>query len=467
MSLRLKIFLLCIAVYVITLVITGVVITEDSYQSMLKTEVERCLSEQSNMYSTVVFYLVTNQKYDQKKIAIEGYGQNLVDMVESQDVFIELLTTDMKPIASNYKNKSIAVSSRNELNETLKENRSYILRRIEGNHQLFISDIIKIDEQKMIMTVIKDITHIDQQKKNLYAFFIQIGIIGMIVVTIITAIMSKFVTRRIEILESTAGSIAEGNYSERVHVKGSDEVGKLANQFNLMACEVQKRIDELQKEAERKQRFMDNLTHEFRTPLTSIIGFSEFLMTVKHDEGTYHKSMGYINSEGNRMLKMVGQLMDMILLRQNSLITEKQSTNILFNEVIDIIKSKADNKKIILKIEGQDAQLNIDRDMIKGVMINLIDNAINASESGTTVVMGTETSEDSICVYVKDNGKGLEASEINKVIEPFYRVDKSRSRKEGGLGLGLSVCNEIVKAHGAKLEIESVKGKGTIVKVFF
>ncbi len=465
MSFRLKIFLLCITVYILTLAVTCIVITESSYQGLLKTEINRCLGEQGSIYSTSVLYLITNLKQDEIRTGIESYGQRLVDMFRSEDTNIELLKENSEMIASSYAGSSPA--SRDELNEAAKGSRSYILRTIGEKHLLYISELIEVNGQKMLMTVIKDITHVDRQKANLYLFFMQFGIVGMVFVALITAVMSKYVTRRIEVLSGTAGKIASGSYGERVEISGNDEIAALARQFNTMAHEVERRIDELEKEGERKQRFIDNLTHELRTPLTSIIGYSDFLMSAKHDQAAFHKSLGYINSEGKRMLIMVNRLMEMILLRKNGVSIEKHNALNLLEETAGVMRAKAEEKEVSLAVEGQNLKVSLDWDMMKGVLINLVDNAINASKAGSSVTLGVSKEGQDTSIYVKDQGKGMGDSEICRVMEPFYRVDKSRSRRQGGLGLGLSICSEVVKAHQAELKIESKVGEGTVVRILF
>jgi signal transduction histidine kinase len=349
----------------------------------------------------------------------------------------------------------------------LEGKKNFILRRDAGQHYLFVSDVLQIDEERIILSLIKDITHIDNHRREQYFFFTRIGVIGLVFVALITWIMSKFVMKPIKDLSLTAQNIASGNYNDRAKVTGRDEIGLLAEQFNIMASEIEHKINQLKEESQRQQRFVDNLTHELRTPLTSIIGYAEFLQKVDYDPGLFKKSLSYIQSEGKRMLKLANTLMDMILLREKAYQLQKHRILPLLAEVKDIMSVKAGEKGIQLKIQGKDMEVVIDRDLIKGVVINLVDNAINASQKGKVVILGTEEVNGKQSIYVKDEGKGMEEWEIEKVKEPFYRVDKSRSRKEGGIGLGLTICNQIITGHGAELAITSKVGKGTTVKIIF
>ena len=286
-------------------------------------------------------------------------------------------------------------------------------------------------------------------------------------VALISWALSKLVIRPIEELSSAAQNIASGNYKDRVKVTGKDEIGFLAEQFNIMADEVEQRINMLENESLRQQRFIDNLTHELRTPLTSIIGYADLLRKVDYDRELFTKSLNYIYSEGNRMLKLANTLMDVILLREKAFKLKKQPVLPLLNEVKGLLNVKAQEKGIQLQVIGEDLELPLEKDLLKGAIINLVDNAIKASRPGTVITLGVEQVQNKPCIYVADQGKGMDELEVRKVKEPFYRVDKSRSRKEGGLGLGLAICEQIVKVHGAELVIESQVGKGTKVKIIF
>jgi len=460
-----KIFWLCIGVYVLSLTITGVAVTENSYRSALNKEVERCLREESGIQSTLTLYLMTNQKLSQEKLDISSYSQNMVDMFGTKGAYMEVFDEGRKMLSSSAPKGW--KFPREELEAALRNGRNYILRRNNGRHYLFVTDLVQVGPQRLLVSIISDVTHIDEQRRNQYLFFFQIGLAGLLLVGLGTGFMSKLVIKPIEKLSRASQHIASGNYQERVEAAARDEVGFLAEQFNIMAAEIEKKVAALEAEGERKQRFIDNLTHELRTPLTSVIGYSDLMLNIKYDEKVFGEGLRYVNSEGRRMLKMVNTLMDMILLRQNAFHPEKQRILPLLSEVSDIMRMKAEQYGVILEIRGEDFEVKIDWDLLKAALVNIVDNAVNASTPGSTVILGTEYRAGRPTVYIRDRGKGMAAEEINRVLEPFYRVDKSRSRKDGGLGLGLSICSEIVKAHAAELQIESEAGEGTDVKILF
>lgn len=460
-----RIFWLCISVYIISLSTVAVVVTERSYNNLLKSEIDRSLKEEEYVGSNISLYLITNKRLLKEKMEIKNFTDTIIDMFGTKDNFIELYSYDLRLLSSNVPKEMIF--ERDEIKVALKEGKNYVLRNYGGKYYIFITETIQTDGEEIVLAFIKDITAVKQQRFNEYKFFLQAGMLGLIIVAALARIMGRVVTRPIGSLSGAVQNISSGNYKERVDLKSKDEIGVLANEFNKMADEIERRIEALKLEGESKQRFIDNLTHELRTPLTSIIGYSELIETTNYDEAMIKKGVGYINSEGKRMLKMVNSMMNMILLRENTLSFEKYNIQPLLEEVMDIMKVKAVKKNVSITREGRELELLIDLDLFKEVLLNLVDNALNVSSSGKSIAIGAEIYNKRNCVYVRDEGKGISEEDISKIFEPFYRVDQSRARKAGGMGLGLSICNEIVKAHGAEFKVESELGQGTVVRIIF
>ncbi|WP_138204585.1 sensor histidine kinase [Haloimpatiens lingqiaonensis] len=465
MKFRWKIFFLCIGIYLFTLTITGVVVTEKTYNDLLTKEINRCLKEQSNVYKNSVLYLMVNQKQLDEKVDLGSYSQRIVNMFEDENSYIEIYKDNGEIIAP--KESVFNFDRSEELKSALNGKRNYILRREKDRHYIFTNQSFEADNKKIILSYIKDITEIDKQKIGQYAFFFEVGIIGLMIITAITGTISKMMIKPIENLTDVTYNITKGNYKDRVKVTNRDEIGILAGRFNTMADEIESKITQLEIESQKKQRFIDNLAHELRTPLTSIIGYAELLMKIKYDEQTFHKGLNYIYFEGSRMLKLINTLMKMIIAREDPFCIFEQNAMPILVDIAEIMKIKCSEKNITLELEGEDVRLPLDKDMIKAVFINLIDNSIKASKENSKIILGIGKKHEEIYLYVKDFGKGMAEEEIAKVTEPFYRVDKSRSRKEGGVGLGLALSSEIIRRHNAKLKIESKVNEGTVVKIIF
>lgn len=462
---RWKIFILTISIYIISLGVIGVIITENNYHRSLRNEIRQALREEENINDTATLYIRINQQLGNKKMNIERYSSRLIDMFKLENTDIAIFNQQLALKSSTISIKQDLIQD--GLMEAVKGKKNYILKWIDNKHYLLITDYIVIEEEKLILTFLRDISDIDVQRQDQYRFFTTVGMVGLMIVAIVTRAMGKIIIRPLANLKMASREIASGNYHDRLMINDNDEIGQLGVQFNIMADEIEKKVNELREEAERKQKFIDNLTHELRTPLTSIIGYSDTLMNIKYDEKVFYRALSFINMEGNRMIKMVNQLMNLILLRKDTFDMREEDLKVILEDVEKVLAGKAESRNMDIKITGENIKRKINRDLFKGMIINLLDNAINASKAGDEIIIGIESNSDYDMIFVKDTGIGMDTKHIRKVIQPYYRVDRSRSRKSGGAGLGLSLCNEIIKVHGGKIDIDSTKGRGTTVNIIF
>jgi signal transduction histidine kinase len=281
-------------------------------------------------------------------------------------------------------------------------------------------------------------------------------------------ILSKYITNPIDKLINTTRIISKGNYSERVAINSKDEIGILSDNFNEMASTVESKINELEIKAEEKQRFIDNLTHEIKTPLTSILGYTDFLRSISYNEEIFIEGLNNIFKEGKRLEELSWKMMDLVLFKKENFKMEKQNIKNILEDLKDILNPKLQSKNINLIICSEEYEIVVEKDLIKNLISNFIDNSIKASKEGSNIYLNVyKNKEDKIVLEVKDEGMGISKEDLPNVFEPFYMVDKSRTRANNGAGLGLSICAEIAKIHEAELEIQSEINKGTTIKIIF
>ena len=197
------------------------------------------------------------------------------------------------------------------------------------------------------------------------------------------------------------------------------------------------------------------------TPLTAIKGYSETLLNVKLSPEQEEKSLRYINQESGRLSRLTEKMMELTRLYEAEckVMLQEVSLEHLFESVEDNMSHRLQETGIQLMREGnyRGKTRKLDEDLMTSFLINLINNSIMASESGSRIYLGAD--EDSL--WVRDEGCGIPPEEVDKVRKAFYRVDKSRSRKSGNMGLGLALCEQIAFVHHGTMEIESQVGKGT------
>lgn len=255
----------------------------------------------------------------------------------------------------------------------------------------------------------------------------------------------------------TAKKLAKGDFSERIAIRNNDEIGELSRVFNDMA-------DELENSEAIKNDFISSVSHELRTPLTAIKGWSETLQA-GYDEDTYRKGMTVITHETGRLEGMVEELLDFSRI-QNGRFTLQMANIDIIAELDDALliytdKARKENKMIHYTEPEFLCVVYGDKNRLRQVFINVIDNAIKYSDPGGSVDISVEKGTDTLTITVADTGIGIAAVDIPKVKAKFYKADNTRR----GSGIGLAVADEIISMHGGTLDIDSVLGKGTTVTI--
>lgn len=236
----------------------------------------------------------------------------------------------------------------------------------------------------------------------------------------------------------------------------------------MMMRRTVERMEQLQEVAEKQELLMGALSHEMRTPLTSIIGYSDTLRHVKLKEEQKDRALEHINREGKRLEALSGKMLQILGLYQNHAVQmELVPVCELLNHVSDMEKEQAEKRGVQLEIECGTFSMKMDTALMESLLVNLVDNALKATDSGGSIMVKAYEKSGKKIFEVVDTGRGIPESELGKITDAFYMVDKSRSRKEGGSGLGLALCVKIAEIHGGHLKIESQPGEGTTVKAIF
>lgn len=277
-----------------------------------------------------------------------------------------------------------------------------------------------------------------------------------------------FLLRPLSELGKNARRIAEGNYSERVTVRGQDELAGVAQDMNAMAEAVQDRVRQLEQVAEDRKVFIGNLAHEMKTPLTSILGFADLLYLPKEVSSAQRVEYAQvISEEAKRLRSLSGKLLELITLGSTNLTLEPASLRTVADEVALSLQPIMAQSGLTLQVDCPDVSIDMDRELFKSLLYNLLDNGRKASKQGGQLALTAQADGERVAILVRDHGRGIPQEEIEKITQPFYMVDKSRARKAGGAGLGLALCQEIVTIHNGTMAIQSVLGQGTLITLTF
>ena len=311
----------------------------------------------------------------------------------------------------------------------------------------------------------RDVDDVFQARQAQYHVFFYLMLFLILAVGLLALAVSAWLSRPLKRLSEATKKVATGELSERVQVSSDDEIGQLSADFNIMAEQMERQVRELTDAARRQEDFLHSFAHETKTPLTSIIGYAELLRSRPGQPELVREGAAYIYQEGRRLESLSRKLMDLVVLDREGIALRAVEMPAFLERMAGTLRPALEQRGIRLEFAAEPGTVNMDPDLMESVCLNLLDNARKAvTEQGFIQLQGISEGP-GYCIQVTDNGRGIPAEDLGRLTEAFYMVDKSRSRAEGGAGLGLSVCQRIVALHGGTMEFESTPGQGTSVRV--
>lgn len=452
MKLWQKVSLICSAVLTSIVLLMGGLLLREAEQSILELTYQQSSDKQRNLSAS--FSEMSNYYLEETDTAPVEYS--LVKYCFSR--FADSTCVLMKGSETLYSNVAVDMSR-----YTIKGYDAEQFEEEIGGRQILITgSTVSVRNEPYAVYVVEDITGVYESITRMVWRFALIGGVGILLGFVLIGLLVRQSMQPLALLKTAAGRIAAGGYGERATVLSKDEVGALANDFNRMAEAVENHIGDLTETAERQRLFIGGVTHEFKTPLTTVILNADTLQNACMDEEERQTALSYIERQCKWLERITQKLLKLITLKQD-IELKPSSVPQLFERVEESMAETLRQRDTRLISECKLNTLSMDADLMQSVLINLVDNASKASAPGQAVTM--RAYDDVIEVF--DNGIGIPESELARITEPFYVVDKSRSKKLGGSGLGLALVKEVISAHGAELMIDSSVGIGTTIRIQF
>ena len=470
MKLWKKIFLYSLTLFFILFTCSGIVFIEKIYKDNLQFAIESTMNKYLNTKSLMdlnsdkLLDIDINNFASIKnwlEITVNGYDINNVE-----DYNTELYSQDNQMIMSNFNGQ--IEGKRKEILEAKENEKTFIIRDINNKKYVFVSSVIKLRNKNFKLIVSKDIDYVYKKRIDNYRKFLMLDLSTNLILAMGMYIISKNLTNPLVKLSDVSKDIAKGDYSKRAEESNNnDEIGILEKNFNIMIDVIENNIEELKYLNDSKQRFIDSLTHEIKTPITSIIGYSDLLLKSKVNEEIRVKALSYINSEAKRLESLNSTLLKLIFIKQEN--TENTFIDIesIIDNSIKTMNYKLQSNNIDIKIRLKNVKILVDRNLIEVLISNLIDNSIKASKENSSIEIDGYFNNDNYVLSIRDYGIGIPKEDLDKVKEPFYMVDKARTRKNNGVGLGLSICSEICKIYNISFDIYSKLNEGTVITLTF
>jgi signal transduction histidine kinase len=288
---------------------------------------------------------------------------------------------------------------------------------------------------------------------------LQAGAIGLLLSILLAWLVSRWVAAPLQGMSKAALAVADGDYRQTLPLNGPQEVQDLANSFNSM-------VQKVQTSQQVQRDFLANVSHELKTPLTSIQGFAQAMLDGAVEDGKARDDAArVIFDESDRLRRLVEDLLDLARIDAGQIEFKRQPVDLrtLVSSVVDKLVLPAKEKGVILeKRLDQLPPMIGDGDRLAQVFTNLVDNAIKHTPTGRKVIVRGDQAQGWISIHVDDSGAGIPSEDLSRIFERFYQVDKARrGGKDRGVGLGLAISRQIVDAHGGRIVAQSVVGKGS------
>ncbi|MFS0821945.1 ATP-binding protein [Bacillus sp. 1P02SD] len=297
---------------------------------------------------------------------------------------------------------------------------------------------------------------------NQYLFYTMF--LALAVALLMSWLLSTIHVKRIKRLRKATSMISAGDYSVKLPSSDFDEIGELSQDFNKMAQRLQKSMEEIESLESRRRKFMADVSHEMRTPLTTISGVIEGIKNDLIPEEEKEKGVQLVSQETKRLIRLVNENLDYEKIRSNQVTLQKEMVELI--EVLEVVKdtleSQADEKndQIIVEV-SEGLTITADYDRLIQILINIIKNSIQFTDNGTIWIRGSAGEHETI-IEIEDTGVGIDPAEIENIWHRFYKADVSRTGTPfGQFGLGLSIVKQLIQLHNGNIEVSSEKGKGT------
>lgn len=456
--------------YGITIIVIG-----KSIQQNNKAIIEKDIQKHVYNLTLYIKQYIRSSEIEENADSFQKYATDLGTILSTKfDERIIIYNHEGKFIFDSV-NKSGEMEFRGNLNKDLRlalENKSaYTIINTEERFIVAVSVPILIDNQRLgIIRYFFDYAYLAQSSQNLFQYIHLSMLLIFIVLFAFIIMLSGWITKPIIRMKKATHMIARGNFDYDLSIHTNDELEDLADDFTIMKDNIQERIKEVEIERDNlirlhKERklFFDNVTHELKTPLTIISGYTQILQEYDEEDKTFvKKTLGNIKSETDRMHDMILDLLDAAK-AESSMEYHFKTFNLtkVVKEIMEGMYAKERYENITIQDDiEEDITIYGDVLRIRQALINIIDNAIKYAKEEPVINIRLYKDHEDCYIVIKDRGIGISEEHLDNLFKPFYRVNKSL---RGSSGLGLYIVKSIIKRHGGSVRLSSKLGNGTEV----
>ncbi|EGL83987.1 integral membrane sensor signal transduction histidine kinase [Caldalkalibacillus thermarum TA2.A1] len=457
LSRKITLFVLIILLVVITVMITSVyAITKSFFKTHLVDEIEHRIISHSRAIESrfdldTIEHVLKMERKDTVQLIL--FDDTITPLVASGDVEDDELQDYVEWINQARFNHTFPVTHFIENSGTF--------------HMPHIWSIypIKVEgDTKGYLFIDQDTSEFEQASIKLFLLLLLMGVSAFIIGLLFTLYLTKKISRPLHDMGKVTNQIARGKLDTNLDVYGDDEVGKLADDIRSMARQLKEYRDS-------RQQFLSYVSHDLRTPITYIKGYSAIMKDATEiNEKEWRRHLEVIYREASRMEFLVKDLFQLTQMEEGKISLHKERV-----EAVSWLQTIVENKQLMfdhqsitydIHYKEKDKILWIDKERMAQVINNLLENSLRYTGPGGRISLSVYTEDHFDVIEVKDTGIGIPEEDLPYIWDRFYRVDKSRTSKSGGSGLGLAIVKEIITLHGGHIEVDSKVGQGTTFKIY-
>lgn len=462
MKFTVKIIISVTAIIAIIFSLAGIIMCQQNFSysldKIVSQNIENHLLKRYGVENNIVSNVTQKQEIQKEKIV--EYANSLAPYLKNDKQFAIYVENQMM-----YSNLEIDLDKDNLAFLSSTQEVVYLLKEQEHSKYMIMGSSFEMNDNMITFISISDITDTFLERDRQFSAFYKIDAVVILVSLVAIAILSICLTKPIHQLNDMTKKIAKGSYGERIHIKSNDEIGELSESFHLMIEAVESKIEELELSVKQKEEFITNFTHEFKNPMTSIIGYADVLRSNQYAEDVKIRAANYIFNEAKRLEALSHKLMDLMGLSNENIVFENIHMVAFANKISEDVKESLGDITLILDIE--EGTILADQLLLEDCIRNLIDNSKKANPKDKTITFLGRQREDIYEISIIDKGCGIPKEDLPRIKESFYMVDKARAKIKGRHGIGLSICEKIANIHGTTLIIESNVGEGTKVTMYW
>ncbi|MFT9845962.1 sensor histidine kinase [Aneurinibacillus sp. REN35] len=477
-SIKIKFSIFLAVLLLFTVFILSLLVLE-GIQKNQQSQVEHQFAQQA---ATANIYFIQTMMAEQSKVPhtfLASKGREFaaqLEMISGQPV---VLYDQQGKIVSEKKAAGASDSLAKTLTYALKDKTAYL---VENESLYYLAPLRTGKEQVGVVQFHHSLSENLAFYNQIKQLFIQIGAGVFFLSFILAYFYFTFFAGEIIKLNQTVDRIRSGNY-EVPSLSRKDEIGELSEGIRVMSQQIKKTIQDKDKEQEKlslavhklsqldqqQKQFIGSVTHEFKTPLTSTRAYIDLLELYPDDEELLNTAIVNIKSETLRLHEMVEKVLQLSSMEKYEFEFNKEKVDVqqAIQTVLNSLKGKMDKFGITLETDLTKAYVEADKDCMTIVLVNLLDNAIKYNKTKGHITVRNERRDGQVIIDITDTGIGIPEEYARKIFEPFYTVDKNRSRESGGTGLGLSLAKKYTEAQGGSISLVSTNADGSHFRIMF